>query len=154
MLGRDLVEKVKSLIHEGNVRRIIIRDTQGNTFMEISVTVAAVGAVLAPVLAAVGAISALAAKFTIVVVWTQEPQRPELKSDRIHASFGLFLLPGGLPRRLTAVIQAGGLPRRLPRPDARRSNVRMACSMFSRSARSSASIMSILAGYRVFKPGF
>lgn len=67
VLGRDLVESVRSLIHEGNVRRIIIKDTQGHTFLEIPVTVAAVGVVLAPVLAAVGAISALVAKFTIVV---------------------------------------------------------------------------------------
>lgn len=67
VLGRDLVEKVTSLIHEGNVQRIIIRDTQGNTFLEIPVTVAAVGVVLAPVLAALGALSALVAKFTIVV---------------------------------------------------------------------------------------
>jgi len=72
VLGRDLVEKVTSLVHEGNVRRIIIRDTYGNTFMEIPVTVAAVGAVLAPVLAALGAISALVAKFTIVIVRTGE----------------------------------------------------------------------------------
>lgn len=72
VLGRDLVEKVKSLIHEGNVRRIIIRDEHGNTFMEIPVTVAAVGAVLAPVLAALGAISALVAKFTVVVVRTED----------------------------------------------------------------------------------
>jgi D-mannonate dehydratase len=68
VLGKDLVERVKALIHEGNVRRIIIRDEHGHTFMEIPVTVAAVGAVLAPILAAVGAISALVAKFTIVVV--------------------------------------------------------------------------------------
>jgi Domain of unknown function (DUF4342) len=68
VLGKDLVERVKALIHEGNVRRIIIRDEQGHTLMEIPVTVAAVGAVLAPVLAAVGAISALVAKFTVVVV--------------------------------------------------------------------------------------
>jgi hypothetical protein len=70
VLGRDLVDKIKSLIHEGNVRRIIVRDEQGNTFIEIPVTVAAVGVVLAPVLAAVGAISALVSKFTIVVVRT------------------------------------------------------------------------------------
>ena len=59
VLGRDLVDKVKSLVHEGNVRRIIVRDEHGNTFIEIPVTVAAIGAVFAPVLAAVGAISAL-----------------------------------------------------------------------------------------------
>jgi hypothetical protein len=70
VLGRDLVDKVKSLVHEGNVRRIIVRDEHGNTFLEIPVTVAAVGAVFAPVLAAVGAISALVAKFTVVVVRT------------------------------------------------------------------------------------
>ena len=72
VLGRDLVEKVKSLIHEGNVRRIIVRDEHGNTFLEIPVTLAAVSAVLAPVLAALGAISALVSKFTIVVVRTQD----------------------------------------------------------------------------------
>lgn len=72
VLGRDLVEKVKSLIHEGNVRRIIIRDEHGNTFVEIPVTVAAVGAMFAPILAAVGAISALVAKFTIVIVRSED----------------------------------------------------------------------------------
>jgi hypothetical protein len=72
VLGRDLVDKVKALIHEGNVRRIIVRDLHGNTFVEIPVTVAAVGVVLAPVLAALGAISALVSKFTIVIVRTEE----------------------------------------------------------------------------------
>jgi|ERR1700722_18381943 hypothetical protein len=72
VLGRDLVDKVKSLVHEGNVRRIIVRDEHGNTFIEIPVTVAAVGAVIAPVLAALGAISALVSKFTVVVVRTED----------------------------------------------------------------------------------
>lgn len=72
VLGRDLVDKVKALVHEGNVRRIIVRDEHGNTFVEIPVTLAAVGAVLAPVLAALGAISALVSKFTIVVVRVEE----------------------------------------------------------------------------------
>jgi hypothetical protein len=80
VLGRDLVEKVKSLIHEGNVRRIIVRDDHGNTFIEIPVTVAAVGAVLAPIMAALGAISALVAKFTIVVVRTED--RPSGTGDK------------------------------------------------------------------------
>lgn len=72
VLGRDLVDKVTSLIHEGNVRRIIVRDEHGNTFIEIPITVAAVGALFAPVLAAVAAISALVSKFTIVVVRAQD----------------------------------------------------------------------------------
>ncbi len=67
VLGRDLVEKVKALIHEGNVNRIIIKDEKGNTFVEIPVTVATVGVIFAPVLAAVGALSALAARFKIVI---------------------------------------------------------------------------------------
>jgi hypothetical protein len=75
VLGRDLVDKVKSLIHEGNVQRVIVKDENGNTFIEIPVTVAIIGTVLAPVLAAVGAISALVAKFRVVVV-RAEPKAP------------------------------------------------------------------------------
>lgn len=73
VLGRDLVEKVKSLLHEGNVRRVIIKDDKGHTFMEIPVTVAAVGVIAAPILAAIGALSALVAKFTIVVERAKSP---------------------------------------------------------------------------------
>jgi hypothetical protein len=76
VLGRDLVDKVRDLIHEGNVQRIVVKDEHGNTFVEIPVTVAAVGAILAPLLAAVGAISAMVAKFTIVVV-RSEPKPPQ-----------------------------------------------------------------------------
>ena len=76
VFGRDLVEKVKSLIHEGNVQRIIVKDEHGNTFLEIPVTVAAIGVVLALLLAALGAISALVAKFTIVIV-RSEPKEPK-----------------------------------------------------------------------------
>jgi hypothetical protein len=65
--GGELVNKVKEFIHEGNVRRIILKDENGKTFMEIPLTVGVVGAVLAPILAAVGAIAALASNLTIVV---------------------------------------------------------------------------------------
>jgi hypothetical protein len=75
VFGRDLVDKVRDLIHEGNVQRIVVKDEHGNTFVEIPVTVAAVGAILAPLLAAVGAISAMVAKFTIVVI-RSEPKPP------------------------------------------------------------------------------
>jgi hypothetical protein len=67
VLGKELVDKVQELIHAGNIRRIIIRDDRGHTFMEIPLTVAAIGVVAAPVLAAVGAIAAHLAHFTIVV---------------------------------------------------------------------------------------
>lgn len=67
VLGHELADKVKALLHEGNVKRIVIKDEHGNTFVEIPVTVAAIGAVLAPVVAAVAAIATMAAKFTVVV---------------------------------------------------------------------------------------
>ena len=76
VLGRDLVDKVRELIHEGNVQRIVVKDEDGHTFLEIPVAVAAVGAIVAPLLAAIGAISALVAKFTIVVV-RSEVKAPE-----------------------------------------------------------------------------
>jgi len=75
--GKDLVEKVKVLIHQGNVRRIVIKDEKGNTFVEIPLTVAAIGVIAAPILAAVGALAALVANFTIVVERAkQEPSEP------------------------------------------------------------------------------
>jgi hypothetical protein len=76
VLGNELADKVKTLIHEGNVRRIIIKNEQGHTFVEIPVSVAAVGAVFAPVLAAVGTLAAMAAKFTIVVEKAREEETP------------------------------------------------------------------------------
>jgi D-mannonate dehydratase len=74
--GRELVEKVRHLIHEGNVQRVMIKDDHGHTFVEIPVTVAAVGVIVAPVLAAVGALAALAARFTIVVERTPHDGTP------------------------------------------------------------------------------
>lgn len=65
--GRDLVEKVRELIHEGNVRRIIVRDESGHTFMEIPLTVATIGVVAVPILAALGAIATVVSKFDIAV---------------------------------------------------------------------------------------
>ena len=66
--GEDLLKKVKELIHEGNLRRIIIKDEKGNTYLEVPLTVGVVGAVIAPVFAAIGALAALASSFTIEVV--------------------------------------------------------------------------------------
>lgn len=65
--GEELLAKVKSLINEGNIRRIIIKDVDGKTLVELPVTIGVVGALFAPVLAAVGAIAALVTKCTIVV---------------------------------------------------------------------------------------
>jgi hypothetical protein len=65
--AQDLVDKVKELIHEGNVRRVIIKDDHGAVFMEVPLTVATLGVIAAPVLAAVGAIATALSHFTLVV---------------------------------------------------------------------------------------
>ena len=57
--GEELLGKVKQLINEGNVRRIIIKNKEGKQLVEFPLTIGVVGTVLAPVLAAVGAIAAL-----------------------------------------------------------------------------------------------
>ncbi len=65
--GDAVVAKIKELVHEGNIRRIIIKDESGQTLIEIPLTLGVVGAVLLPVWAAIGAIAALAVKLTIVI---------------------------------------------------------------------------------------
>ncbi len=75
--GEELLRKVKELIHEGNVRRIIIKDDKGATYMEIPFTFGVVGALFLPVLAAVGALAALASNFTLEVVRREEEEKKE-----------------------------------------------------------------------------
>jgi hypothetical protein len=65
--GGHLVAKVKELVHEGNVRRIIIKDSRGRTALEIPVTLGVVGFLLAPTMAAIGALAAVAADYSIEV---------------------------------------------------------------------------------------
>jgi len=65
--GGQILDKVKEIIHEGNVRRIILKNEEGKTFMELPLTVGVVGVLVAPILAAVGAVAALASNLTIVV---------------------------------------------------------------------------------------
>lgn len=81
--GEHVVAKVKELIHEGNIRRITLKNEEGKTLIEIPLTIGVVGIALLPVWAAIGAIAALAAKLTIVVekveptTTPEEPQTPE-----------------------------------------------------------------------------
>jgi Domain of unknown function (DUF4342) len=69
--GDDLVAKIKELIHQGNIRRIILKNEEGRVLIEIPLTVGVVGGVISaalfPVLAAVGAIGAMVAHLTIVL---------------------------------------------------------------------------------------
>jgi Domain of unknown function (DUF4342) len=67
VMGTNLVEKVKELIHEGNVQRLLIKNEEGYILVEIPVTLAVIGAVAAPVLAAVGGIATVVTKCRVVV---------------------------------------------------------------------------------------
>jgi hypothetical protein len=72
VMGEQLVSKVKELIHEGNVRRIIIKQ-DGHSIMEFPLTVGLVGVIMAPALAALGAIGALMAQCSIEIVRSEPP---------------------------------------------------------------------------------
>lgn len=65
--GEDLLAKVKQVINEGNVRRIVIKNKEGKVLVEFPLTIGVVGVLLAPVLAAVGAIAALVTECTLLV---------------------------------------------------------------------------------------
>mgnify|MGYP000938546242 CR=1 FL=1 len=65
--GEELLEKIKELVHAGNIRRILIRNQEGRTLIDIPLTFGVVGALLAPQLAAIGAIAVLLGSGSIVV---------------------------------------------------------------------------------------
>jgi Domain of unknown function (DUF4342) len=65
--GEELIAKIKNLIKEGNIRRVIIKDKEGKVVFEIPLTFGVVGALIAPQLAAIGAIAALLSEATVVV---------------------------------------------------------------------------------------
>jgi hypothetical protein len=73
--GAELVDVIKRLLHEGNVRRIVIRDRRGRTVLEVPVTLGVVAFVAAPIMTAVGTLAALA------VDWSIEVERDE-RRDR------------------------------------------------------------------------
>jgi hypothetical protein len=74
--GDKLISEIKRILHQGNVRRIIVKNDRGDTLIEVPLTIGVVGAILLPVWAALGAIAALAANFTIVVERVDETQKP------------------------------------------------------------------------------
>lgn len=65
--GDELVAKVRQLVHEGNVRRLTIKNESGDTLIVIPLTIGVIGAALLPVFAAIGALAALATRCTIMV---------------------------------------------------------------------------------------
>jgi hypothetical protein len=73
--GKDLLAKIEELIKEGNATRIIVKDEQGKTFIEIPVTVGVIGAMFAPIVAAVGALAGMAAHYTVEVIHKEETEK-------------------------------------------------------------------------------
>jgi Domain of unknown function (DUF4342) len=74
--GEELLAKARELVREGNVRRLIIKNDQGVTLIEVPLTVGVLGAAILPAWAAIGAVAALAADCTIVVERREEPPNP------------------------------------------------------------------------------
>jgi len=75
--GKELLEKIEELIREGNVRRIIIKNTEGKTFIEIPLSVGVIGVLAAPIVAAIGALAGVVAKFTVEVIKTEDTDTAE-----------------------------------------------------------------------------
>ena len=75
--SEEVIEKIRELIREGNVSRIIVKDEDGKTYLEIPVTFGVIGALLAPWLAAIGAIAAMVGHLKIEVIRSEEPKKPE-----------------------------------------------------------------------------
>ena len=73
--GEELLAKIKNLIKEGNIRRVIIKDKEGKVVFEIPLTFGVVGALIVPQLAAIGAIAALLTEATVVVEKTEQPDK-------------------------------------------------------------------------------
>jgi hypothetical protein len=65
--GDKLIAKIKELVHEGNIRSIVIKNEEGRVLIDIPLSIGVVGALVAPQLAAIGAIAALITKSTILV---------------------------------------------------------------------------------------
>jgi len=70
--GEQLLSKIKQLLNEGNIRRVIIKDKDGKVVFEIPLTFGVVGALIAPQLVAIGAIAALLTEATVVVEKTED----------------------------------------------------------------------------------
>jgi hypothetical protein len=70
--SEEILSKIKELVHEGNIRRVVIKNEDGRSLIDVPLTVGVVGALLAPQLAAIGAIAALIARATLVVERVEE----------------------------------------------------------------------------------
>ncbi|MBN1302246.1 MAG: DUF4342 domain-containing protein [Melioribacteraceae bacterium] len=70
--ANDLLKKIEELIKEGNIRRVIIKDSNGKTFIEIPLSIGVIGVLAAPVVTAIGALAGAVANFTIEIIKNDE----------------------------------------------------------------------------------
>lgn len=82
--GEKLLQQVKEIVHQGNVRRITIKDKDGVALFEIPLTAGVVGVVLLPVWAAIGAVAALAASYTIAVELVDTPTSSTVEGTSVE----------------------------------------------------------------------
>ena len=75
--GKELLGKVEDLIREGNIRRIIVKNTAAKTFIEIPLSFGVIGILAAPILAAVGALAGVVANFTVEIIKTEDTESAE-----------------------------------------------------------------------------
>jgi hypothetical protein len=86
--GEEVVAKVKEVVQEGNVRRIIVSDADGHSLVELPLTVGVVGALLSPPLAALGAVAALLSQCTITVVRAEHDADESAAEDEAEVAAG------------------------------------------------------------------
>jgi hypothetical protein len=77
--GKELLDKIEELIREGNIRRIVVKDSDGKTYIEIPLTIGIIGALAAPVIAALGAIAGVIAKFSVEIIRKENGDVVEVK---------------------------------------------------------------------------
>jgi len=75
--GEELIATVKELVHQGNIRRITIKNREGKVLIEVPLSLGVVGALLLPTLAALGALAAIVSECTIVVERVDDPSPKE-----------------------------------------------------------------------------
>ena len=73
--GEELLKKIRDTVHEGNVRKIVIKDDKGNPYLELPLTLGVVGVFLAPVWAAIGALAAMASNFTVEIIKRDQEEK-------------------------------------------------------------------------------
>lgn len=95
--GEQLLAKIRELIHKGNIRRIIIKNDEGVTLMEMPLTMGVAGAVILPSLAEVGAIAALVTDCSITVERAREKTEALLGAELTPAACSNMSLAGILP---------------------------------------------------------